>query len=226
MTAVWRMDIPTTDKMVLLALADAANDDGVTWIAVSSRKPGTKLDLKKKTSLSERAIQGAIRRLTAAGHLQRTERLGKGVIYRVTPAADAPRTSCAPASADTLPRTSCGETVNNRQLVVAAATRARPSLLPGDEWPAESIAAIADLLIAEAGSDRLNPRKEVGLSTTLDALETWRHEGAPWSNVVVPVVATLARQTGQPIKSWHFFNRTIADALACFSEPLPAVKAA
>lgn len=115
MTAVWKMDLPASDKMVLLALADAANDDGVTWIAVSSRKQGEKLDLKKKCSLSERAIQGAIKRLCEAGHLARVERPGKGVIYTVTPAASAPRSSCTPADDDMNPRSSCGETVNNHQ---------------------------------------------------------------------------------------------------------------
>jgi hypothetical protein len=30
MAAVWRLDLPATDKLVLLALADAANDEGVT----------------------------------------------------------------------------------------------------------------------------------------------------------------------------------------------------
>lgn len=113
MTEVWRMDLPPSDKMVLLALADAANDDGVTWIAVASRKQTERLDLKKKSGLSERAIQGAIKRLCEAGFLARDERAGRGVIYTVTPAANAPRSKCAPAENDANPRSSCGETVSN-----------------------------------------------------------------------------------------------------------------
>lgn len=91
MTEVWRVQLrPQSDKMVLLALADAANDDGVTWLAVQSRRSG-KLDLMRKCSLSERAVQGAIKRLVAAGYLQRMEKPGKGVIYvvRHTPAESA-----------------------------------------------------------------------------------------------------------------------------------------
>jgi len=97
MSDVWRMDLPTTDKMVLLALADAANDAGVTWLAVCSKRDD-KLDLLKKTSLSERAVQMAIQRLCEAGHLRREERPGRGVIYNVTPPQYMhPRTTCAPA---------------------------------------------------------------------------------------------------------------------------------
>ena len=82
MTAVWRLDLPSSDKMVLLALADAANDDGITWMALQS-KEGVKLDLLKKTSLSRRAIQGALKRLCDAGYLSRIDRPGKGVIWTV-----------------------------------------------------------------------------------------------------------------------------------------------
>ena len=117
MSAVWPLDIPATDKMVLLALADAANDDGVTWIAVKSRSAG-KLDILTKCSLSERAIQGAIKRLCVLGHLHREERIGKGCIYTVqpngTPPADAPPQDMRPAANDADPRISCGETVSNR----------------------------------------------------------------------------------------------------------------
>lgn len=75
---------PASDKWVLMALADAANDDGVTWMAVKSRKAG-KLDLMRKASLSERAVQGAIQRLVAAGYLIRHENPGRGCIYVVVP---------------------------------------------------------------------------------------------------------------------------------------------
>lgn len=90
MTAVWKLDLPPSDKMVLLALADAANDDGITWMALQSRE-GVKLDLLKKTSLSRRAVQGALKRLCEGGYLSRMDRPGKGVIWTVKGC-----TSCAP----------------------------------------------------------------------------------------------------------------------------------
>lgn len=83
MAEIWPLQFrPKGDKFVLLALADAANDDGVTWIAVRSRKAG-KLDLMKKCSMSDRTIQGAIGRLVEQGFLERSERPGKGVLYVV-----------------------------------------------------------------------------------------------------------------------------------------------
>lgn len=91
MTQVWRLQLsPKSDKMVLLALADAANDDGVTWMAVRSRKAG-KLDLMRKCSMGDRAVQGAIKRLVDQGYLTRHENPGRGVIYVVsaTPAISA-----------------------------------------------------------------------------------------------------------------------------------------
>lgn len=101
MTEVFRLDLHPTDKLVLLALADAAHDEGHTHIPVRRRRVGDldkygrrKLDLLIKTSLSERAVQMAIKRLVAAGHLERTERAGLGVDYVVTP-----RTICGGASA-------------------------------------------------------------------------------------------------------------------------------
>lgn len=148
MSAVWPMDLPTTDKMVLLALADAANDDGVTWIAVKSRKAGEKLDILKKCSLKERAVQGAIKRLCDSGLLTRDERPGKGVIYRVTPAGNAAPQEMRPAGKDVNPRSKCGETVSNHHTSeanassVVGAPKAQPrvkakpvkrSFVP-DEW--------------------------------------------------------------------------------------------
>jgi hypothetical protein len=101
MSIVWRMDMPATDKMVLLALADAANDDGVTWLPINGR--AGKQGLMQKTSLSERCIQQCISRLAAAEHLTRDERPGRGVLYTVhpqnalpldTPARGAGRSRC------------------------------------------------------------------------------------------------------------------------------------
>ncbi|WP_159710104.1 helix-turn-helix domain-containing protein [Sphingomonas sp. AX6] len=97
MTAVWGMDLPDSEKIVLLALADCANDEGICWPSVAS--------LAKKCSKSDRTIQAAIKSLTAAGHLTRDERPGKGVLYTLhpTPAATAPRKDCAPKRATPTP---------------------------------------------------------------------------------------------------------------------------
>lgn len=95
--------LPPTEKAVMNALADSANDDGVSWIAVRSRKPH-KLDLTIKTGFGERAVQGAIARLCAipaeeGGHLTRDERPGRGVIYTIHPRGRSVRSYIAAAQA-------------------------------------------------------------------------------------------------------------------------------
>lgn len=128
MTEVWRLDMPTTDKMVLLALADAANDDGVTWMALESRE-GVKLDLLRKTSLSRRAVQGALSRLCDAGYLSRTDRPGKGVIWTVKGC-----TSCAPQEMHRAPDAPGG---------AARAPKPSTNHQPTSEAEASSVAARA-----------------------------------------------------------------------------------
>lgn len=84
MTAVWEIDLPASDKLVLLALADCANDEGGCWPSMAT--------LVKKCSKGERTVQAAIKSLADAGHITRDERPGKGCFYTVHP-----RNNCAPA---------------------------------------------------------------------------------------------------------------------------------
>jgi len=84
MTRAWALDISPTDKLVLLALADWANEDGACWPSIKR--------LCLKSGIKERALQMAIKRLCDEGHLSRTENSGKGVNYIVHP-----RIKCTPA---------------------------------------------------------------------------------------------------------------------------------
>lgn len=84
MTAAWKIDATSTDKLVLLALADWANGEGLCWPSIKQ--------LADKSGLAERGLQMAIKRLCEAGHLTRCEVTGKGVNYTVHP-----RTTCTPA---------------------------------------------------------------------------------------------------------------------------------
>ena len=110
MSEVWLLAVSAAEKMVLLALADAANDDGICWPSITGKRP-----LTAKTSLSERTIQNAIKSLCTNGHLSRQERSYRGVIYTVHP-----RSSCTPANA---------APVQNLQVYPAAAAP-KPSVIP------------------------------------------------------------------------------------------------
>lgn len=94
MTAVWAMDLPDSEKIVLLALADCANDEGHCWPSMAT--------LARKCSKSERTVQGCIQSLKDKGHLSRDEVLGKGCSYIVHPRKD-----CAPAETAPHPRKRC-----------------------------------------------------------------------------------------------------------------------
>ena len=62
MTAVFESNLETTEKFVLLCLADHASDDG------KNAFPSVQL-ICKKTSLSERSVRGALARLRDTGHI-------------------------------------------------------------------------------------------------------------------------------------------------------------
>lgn len=77
MTAAWeREDISSTQKLVLLALADWANDEGLCWPSITR--------LAAKASLTSRAVQKAIRSLEEVGFIRRVEVFGKGNQYWIS----------------------------------------------------------------------------------------------------------------------------------------------
>jgi hypothetical protein len=53
MTAAWDIPLPHADKLLLLALADQANDEGCCWPKVSTL--ATKCGLEDRTAGSSRA---------------------------------------------------------------------------------------------------------------------------------------------------------------------------
>jgi DNA-binding transcriptional ArsR family regulator len=70
MTDVWKLKLQAPRKMVLLALADNANDEGTDcWPSIGK--------LVEKCSMSERAVQGHLSALEEDGYIRRHERLGR-----------------------------------------------------------------------------------------------------------------------------------------------------
>lgn len=69
MTQVWDADISTAEKMVLLIIADHANDDGTNaWPSVAT--------IARKASMSERSVQRHIKSLESAGLLRVEQQAG------------------------------------------------------------------------------------------------------------------------------------------------------
>lgn len=88
MTEVWNLQLPDSQKIVLLALADAANDEGHCWPSM--------LSLARKCSKGQRTVQGVIKTLVAAGHVTRREVAGRGCEYWVHPRPDTPADTAPP----------------------------------------------------------------------------------------------------------------------------------
>jgi Helix-turn-helix domain len=88
MSQVWEVDLPASQKIVLLALADCADEEGHCWPGIAS--------LCMKASKSERTVQAMLGELEVAGHITRNQVPGKGCKYVVhprksrTPAESAP----------------------------------------------------------------------------------------------------------------------------------------
>jgi hypothetical protein len=132
MTLVWQIELPASEKLVLLALADCANDEGGCWPSMAT--------LSTKCSKGERTVQTAIQSLVKSGHLTRDERPGRGCFYTVhprkngTPAKPAPpqKTAATPAKSAGHPRKSRTQTVIEPSGTVKP-TEARAHEIP-DGW--------------------------------------------------------------------------------------------
>lgn len=93
MALAWTaVSLSHTSKLVLLSLADNANDSGVCWPSIQN--------IACRCSLDERSIYRAIGVLEEAGHLSSQPRPGKSTVYRVhprqavTPDSWSPLTAC------------------------------------------------------------------------------------------------------------------------------------
>lgn len=95
MSLAFKTTLPPTQKFVLVALCDSANDQGECYPSVPA--------LAIKCSLGERTVQEAIAVLEGFGFVRREFRRGRSTVYwlDLTPAAPAPlpRSSRTPAAA-------------------------------------------------------------------------------------------------------------------------------
>ena len=142
MTDVWRLPLQATRKMVLLALADNANDEGTDcWPSVGK--------LVEKCSMSERAVQGHLAALEEDGYIKRHERLGRSnkftihvdrirleLLQKIKASAETPAESAPPAKAPNLPPQNLHPSPSNPHSIGTPAESAPPQSL--HPTPAES----------------------------------------------------------------------------------------
>jgi len=73
LTPAWEADLPSATKIVLISLADQANDQGYCWPSVQT--------LVKRTGLSERSVFAQLKTLEEKGYVTRKARKGHSTIY-------------------------------------------------------------------------------------------------------------------------------------------------
>lgn len=99
MSQVWDLQTESlTQKLLLLALADNANDAGVCWPSVPT--------ICRKCQCSERTVQSHIKRMEELNWVSIQERKGHSSVYRLsipTPAKSAPPQTAHPRSVCTVP---------------------------------------------------------------------------------------------------------------------------
>lgn len=132
MSAIWEMEFSPVEKLVFLALADCANDEGLAWPSIAT--------IARKTGAGERTVQRAIRLGERCGIIEREEVKGRGCRYTIhprhsgTPATKSPVTNKTktPATVAPHPRHSGTQTIiePSKNLVTKVTTRARSCAMP------------------------------------------------------------------------------------------------
>jgi hypothetical protein len=135
LSAAWDADLPPMEKLVLLALADCANDQGMCWPSAAT--------LGRKSGQGERTVRRCIQSLIAKGHISQRQRTGTSPVYGVhpcqsgTPAAEAPLPDRPKTPARVAPKPS--GTVISSEAKASSPKRARfcaPDGVSVDQWEA------------------------------------------------------------------------------------------
>lgn len=91
LNAAWKAPLPPMAKLVLVALADFANESGECFPSVGM--------MVERSGMSDRGVQKQIAELERLGYLRRAFRNGRSTLYTVTPehGSPHPRTVFTPA---------------------------------------------------------------------------------------------------------------------------------
>lgn len=196
MTVAWALEIGSTDKLVLLALADNANDAGVCWPSMAT--------IARKCGLSERAARVAMRRLEAGGHVSSTDRTGTSRLYTVhpgtscPPARRAPRQDMPVTPAPAAPKPS-RTTISSTKTTSSPKKRARASVkVDAPEWvPADAWAGWIEMR-----NQKGKPLTGRAASNAIEKLKELADAGHPPGDVLDQ--STFEAWTGLfPIKDTH-----------------------
>jgi Helix-turn-helix domain len=126
MTVVWQLQLPAYEKLLLLALADNANDEGECFPSINT--------LVAKSGISERVVQRKLTVLRNAGHIECHFRTGRSTWYTIHPRhSDTPERATPPSQRHPTPvsQTSPPPSASTRTPVTATPiTSKKPSIEP------------------------------------------------------------------------------------------------
>ena len=169
MSAAFRAQVSPTQKLVLLALCDCANDMGECYPSIPL--------LEGKTSLSERAVQGAVQQLEAAGLLRRELRPGRATVYWMTPAVGAPPQQMRGAARAPTPAAGAPpppQHVHHTPAAGAPRTIKEPSVEPSQKRIAASTQpSKPPPFSGDENLEKLNGKQLVPLADGWELPETW-----------------------------------------------------
>jgi hypothetical protein len=167
MCAAFDAEVPATQKLVLLALCDNANDQGQCFPSVAL--------LERKCSLSDRAVQNAIAWLEEQGYLSRTFRTGRATLYVITPERGSPPNDVHPRTTFTPPPNVVHPTPEPRSPITIKEPSKNRKKISAIERP--------DEVTEQTWNDYLQLRKQKRADLTLTALDALKREArkAGWS---------------------------------------------
>lgn len=179
MTWAFEQDLTPDLKIVLLALADYADPDGVCF-------PGQKA-IAKKCSMAERTVREKVAKLVEMGYIERRQRRGEGGYrttdeYRLLPARPAGRPENLPANQGVPHRQTVAGTEEPSEPSVTTTARAR-QMPPEFTWSnAHSLKATAKGVDVEVELEKFRDYHLARGSKFVDwdrALHTWLNNARP-----------------------------------------------
>lgn len=210
MSLAFKTGVPSTQKLVLLALCDAANDQGECYPSVNN--------LMDKCSLGERTIQEAVADLEAEGYLRREFRRGRSTVYWMTPAVGAPRANRTPAGTAPTPAPTAPPPPRQPHPTPAAGaprTIIEPSVEPSPKRDSGTAQAqLPPAFLGEANESGINPKAIVHLAAGWELPSQWGldSEALGWKPAEIVREAEKFRQyyvagkgkgTRRGVKGWR-----------------------
>ena len=172
MSLAWEMDIPSTEKMVLLCLCDYADENGRScYPAIAT--------LAKRTSKNARTVQRALRWLEGSGICDSRERAGTSTDYTINLAAFVTPDKLSPLTKTT-----------KRGGVVSP--RGRRGVTQSTNEPPVK-------LDAKASKQNIEKPAAVEQNVWNDFLELRKAKRAPLSNTALAAIEREAAKAGWPV---------------------------